>query len=191
MRKTYFISLILILTCAGDHYFSNIGAALAACAAQVPAAQGSRDLSLDARPTKQVYTKGGPVELDITLRNIGKSPQIVARRLSLGMRITFVILYPDGKPVTRCGVISDEIVVLRGNYKTLSPGEAVRKRLTITCDDTKDSRSSGYVLDRSGKYLIKAAYLLPVPKEEYKRAFPDVNVIQGPIWADPVTIEVQ
>jgi hypothetical protein len=107
------------------------------------------------------------------------------------MRITLVILYPDGKPVPRCGAVSDEIVVLKGNYKTLSPGEAVHRRLTITCDDAKESRSSGYVLDRSGKYLIKAAYLLPVPKEEYKRVFPDLNVIQGPVWAQPVTIEVQ
>lgn len=191
MKKTYLIPLTLILTSAGNHYFVNPGAALADCSGQIPPTQGSQDLSLNTKPSKQVYAKGEPVELDITLRNVGKGPQIVARSLSLGMRITLVILYPDGKPVPRCGAVSDEIVVLKGNYKTLSPGEAVHRRLTITCDDAKESRSSGYVLDRSGKYLIKAAYLLPVPKEEYKRVFPDLNVIQGPVWAQPVTIEVQ
>ena len=179
---------MLILTFAGNHNFAT---AHAGRARQNPSSQVSQDLALDAKPTKLVYAKGEPVELDITLRNVGKGSRIVARNLSLRMRIKLVITSPDGKPVTSCGVISDEIVVLGGNYKTLAPGQVIHKRLTITCDDAKDSRSSGYTFDRSGKYLFKAAYLLPVPKEEYKRAFPDADVIQGPIWAEPFTIEVR
>jgi len=191
MTKKYTTLVILILTLMLSRQFSIIGATPRIRAAQDPPAQETQGLVLDVKPTKLVYAKNEPVELDITLRNAGKHRQIVARRLSLGMRITLVILDPQGKSAKWCGRISDEIVVLKGNYKTLSPGESVHAKLTITCGSAKDPGHGGYVLDAPGKYVIKAAYRLPIPKEDYERAFPNADVIRGPVWAEPITIELQ
>lgn len=79
-------------------------------------------MTLEVKPTRSVYAKNDPVELDLTLRNVGKQPQVVARRLSLGMRIELNITDSLGKPLRRCGRISDELSVFRANYRTLAPG---------------------------------------------------------------------
>lgn len=84
--------------------------------------QGGQELTLEVKPTRSVYAKNDPVELDLTLRNVGKQPQVVARRLSLGMRIELNITDSLGKPLRRCGRISDELSVFRANYRTLAPG---------------------------------------------------------------------
>ena len=189
---TTFTALLMLILSLGTSCCSTDGAvALAVRAAQAPPAPEAGGLALDVKATKSVYAKNEPVVLDITLRNSGKSSQVVARRLSVGTRIKLAILSPDGTSAKRCGPISDEIVVVSGNYKTLPPGDFERQRLVISCDSAKDSRTPGYIFDHPGKYVIKAAYLLPVPKEEYKRAFPNVDVIQGPVWAEPITIQVR
>jgi hypothetical protein len=185
MIKKYSTQLILNLTLL----LSNC---LALCAtAQSALPQSPADLILEVKPTKSVYLKNDPIELDFTLRNSGKSPQIVARRLSLGMRIKLDILDPSDKPAKWCGRIADELFVLRDNYKTLAPGESMHQRLVISCDNMKDAKRGGYILDAPGRYMIKAAYLLPIPKEGYDKVFPNAHVIRGPVWAEPVTIDLQ
>src|SRR5271166_5160419 len=83
--------------------------------------RGSAELTLSVEASKSVYSRGEPIELKLILRNTGKNPQIVAKRLTLGMNIILDIHTPDGKPARRCGRISDEIVVFAAYYKTLSP----------------------------------------------------------------------
>lgn len=156
---------------------------------QRTAHQQTEDLTLEVSAPKSTYAKGDAIEMDFILRNAGKTQQIVARRLSLGTRIMLEVLNPDGGKAKRCGRISDEIVVLKGDYKTLYPGESVKDRIKVSCDDAKGT--AGYVFDRPGKYVIKASYRLSVPKEEYEKAFPKLDVILGPVWAKPITVEVQ
>jgi hypothetical protein len=158
---------------------------------EVRSAQKLGGLILDVKCDKVVYGKNEPIELDIKLRNAGQRPQIVARRFSIGMRIRLDILAPDGHSAKRCGGIADEIVILKDNYKVLSQGDSVRGRLTISCDKTNDPSRAGYAFEHSGNYVIKAAYQLPMPRENYEKAFPSIHVKRGPVWAKPVIIEIR
>ena len=153
--------------------------------------QGGQELTLEVKPTRSVYARNDLVELDLTLRNVGKQPQVVARRLSLGMRIELKISDSLGKPLRRCGRISDELSVFTANYRTLAPGESVRTRLVFLVTIQKTRLRGGYVFETVGKYKIEAAYYLPLPEREYEKVFPGIRVIRGPVQADPVRIDLK
>jgi hypothetical protein len=190
MRKTHLTSVIFLLATALSCQATGTAVSSRRCAAQGSPTRGPMDLVLEVNPTKPVYAKNEPVKLDFKLRNAGPRAQIVARRLSLGMRITLVIRDAHGQPAKRCGRIADEIVVLKENYKLLAPGQSVRARLTISCDEVDPSRA-GYVFDRSGRYTIRAAYKLPIPREDYEKAFPGSDIVRGPVWGKAVAIEIK
>ena len=153
--------------------------------------QGGQELTLEVKPTRSAYAKNDPVELDLTLRNVGKQQQVVARRLSLDIRIELNISDSLGKPLRRCGRISDELSVFRANYRTLAPGESMRTRLSISCNDPKYPTQGGYIFETAGKYRIEAAYYLPLPDKEYEKAFPGIRVVRGPVQAKSVTIDLK
>jgi hypothetical protein len=107
------------------------------------------------------------------------------------MRIRLDISDAQGNAAKWCGRIADELFVSKDSYRTLSPGESIHARLITSCDNSQDSKRGGYVLSAPGKYLIKAVYLLPLPREEYEKAFPNSSVVRGPISAEPVTVELK
>ena len=191
MTKKYSMLAILTATLIFGDRFTNAEATNKARSTLSLPAQEMQDLALDVKPTKSVYLKNEPIEIEISLRNDSSRPQIVARHLGLGMRIRLVIIDQSGNRAKPCGRIPDEIFVLRDNYETLSPGKSVHARLAVTCDDPKGSGHAGYVLNHSGTFLIDATYSLPIPKEDYQRVFPNADVIRGPIRAKPVTIELR
>ncbi|MCU1270586.1 MAG: hypothetical protein JWN74_1880 [Acidobacteriaceae bacterium] len=154
-----------------------------------PAAQ---DLALKVSPTKLVYKTSEAIELHLTLENKGQAQQIVPRHLKLRTNIRLQILDHQGGSAKWCGRIADELVFLKSNYRTLSPGEFLKGRLTISCQNAEDpGRSWGYKISVPGKYTIEAAYQLTLPRENYEKGFPGARVVSGPVSAEPVTIELQ
>jgi hypothetical protein len=149
-------------------------------------------LALVAEPTKPVYQRGETVEFKFTLRNISGVDVIVGRHLALTLNIDLKISDSHGKTAEWCGRIADQIIMLKSRYTILSPGASKHAKLAISCLDQADpKRAWGYRLDRKGKYVIRASYRLPQSKEELEKAFPNAHVDQGPVWAEPVTIEIQ
>jgi hypothetical protein len=149
-------------------------------------------LVLEGKPTKLVYAKGETVEFDFTLRNVSGDRLIVARWLQLTLNVGLDISDSQGNTAEWCGRIADEIVPSKSRYKTLAPGESVSAKLAVSCVNKNDRRHAwGFVMDAPGKYMIKATYRLPQPKEYFHRLFPTARVIQGPVSAEPVTIELK
>jgi len=149
-------------------------------------------LVLVAKPTKLIYAKGEQVEFNFTLRNVSSNALIVARRLQLTLNVELKISDAQDKPVEWCGRIADQLVPLQSRYVSLSPGESVRAKLVVSCENKDDrTRAWGYILHAPGKYVVKATYRLPQPKEYFEKLFPNTHVVRGPILADPVTIDLR
>jgi hypothetical protein len=149
-------------------------------------------LVLVAEPTKLVYRKGEVVEFNFTLHNISSENVIIARSLQLTLNLDLTIAGAHSRRAEWCGRIADQILVSKSRYTTLSGGASSRAKLVVSCVNEGDPRRAwGYRLDDVGKYTIRAAYRLPQPKEDFEKTFPNATVIQGPILAEPVTIELQ
>jgi len=159
---------------------------------QLLGSQRNATLILDIKPSKSVYQKGETVEIEVTLRNASKDDQIVPRQLHLTLNVDLEILNPQGTRADWCGRIADQIIPSKSRYKTLSPDESVHTKLAVSCVNKDDRRRAwGYALDKPGKYIIKAAYRLPQPKEYFENLFPGAHVARGPVSAKPVTIELK
>ncbi len=185
MRENNFallINLVLALSFCGHSAVNE---------APNPSAE-AQDLVLKVSPTKPIYKTTEPIELDLTLENKGKAQQIVPRQLKLRTNIILKILDQQGVSAKWCGRIADELVFLRSNYRALSPGESLRGRLTISCENAGDQgRAWGYKISVPGKYKIEAAYQLTLPRQNYERAFPGARVVSGPVSAEPIMINLQ
>ncbi|SRR6266849_2764419 len=156
-----------------------------------PGKEGKADLALEVEPGKLVYHDGEAVELHFILRNVSQSNLIVARRLRLMSTIALEISDSRGKIAQWCGRIAEQFDSAR-SYVTLSPGESVQATLTVSCVGKDDRKHAwGFTLSGPGRYIIRATYRLPRPKEYYESLFPNGRVIRGPILAKPVTIELK
>jgi hypothetical protein len=166
---------------------------LSVAASQVRGRGGDEktDLALEVKSRKLVYQYGETVELNFILRNVGRKNVIVARRLRLTSNIGIEISDPQGQLAQWCGRIAEPIDSAR-SYMPLAPGESVRAILPVSCVNKEDRRRAwGFTLSSPGRYVVKAAYRLPRPKEHYENLFPNARVIRGPILAEPITIELK
>jgi len=166
------------------------------CCPNVDAQYGSEkqetpQLALDATSSKTVYEQGQPVEIDFTLRNIGRRELVVARWLRLTTNIALDISGDGGKSAQWCGRIAETIDSER-SYTILEPGKSVHAKLTVSCINGEiKNRAWGFAFDGPGQYIIKAKYRLPRPREHYKQLFPNFDIIRGPILAKPLKIELK
>ena len=157
-----------------------------------PLATQKAQVVFAAKPAKGAYAKGEAVEFDFGLKNGGNDPIIVPRALRLSLNVDLEISNAAGTLAKWCGRIADQLIPSRSRYQSLSPGQSVRARLTVSCvDKDNPNRAWGYSLDAPGKYTIRARYRLPQPKEFFESLFPKQDVARGPIFAEPVTIEVR
>jgi hypothetical protein len=177
-----FINSLLICICLG--LVATSGAALERKSHEAK-------LSFEVSPVKSVFEAGETVEADFVLRNVGDTNVIVARTLRLTASIKLEIQDAQEQPAKWCGRIAEWTDSSR-SYVNLAPGQSVHAKLAISCVDKENkSRSWGYSLNKPGKYVLKATYRLPRPKEYYKKLFPAADVVQGPISAQPVTLELR
>ena len=159
---------------------------------QLPVAgQEKPSLVFVAQATKSAYLKSEPMEVHFTLKNVGRDPVIVVRRLHLTLSVQLRISNSQGKQAKWCGRIA-EVIPMRGSYTELAPGQSIRSELNISCVNEDDpQRAWGYRLNRAGRYVIEASYRLTQPQEELDSLFPGSHVIRGPIMAAPVTVELR
>ena len=152
---------------------------------------GETKLSLEVTPVKPVFQTGETVTADFVLRNVGDTSVMVARTLRLTASIKLEIKDDQEQSAKWCGRIAEWTDSAR-SYVSLAPGQSVHARLSLSCVDKENKlRSWGYTLDKPGKYIVRATYRLPRPSEYYKKLFPDVEVVQGPISARPISIELR
>lgn len=142
-------------------------------------------------PVKTVYTRGENVEFSFRLSNRSRDKILVARSFQLNLYVNLDMTDPAGKSADWCGRILGQIDSPR-SFITLSPGESLSKKLVVSCVNKADkSRAWGYSLDTPGKYMVRGTYRLPQPKVFFKKDFPDVPVVRGPVLAQPVTVEIR
>jgi hypothetical protein len=152
---------------------------------------GEAKLALEVKPVKPVFQTGDPIDLHFVLRNVGNRNVIVARTLRLTANIKLEIQDAQGQSALWCGRIAEWADSSR-SYVNLAPGQSVSATLTASCVNKENkSRSWGYTVDKPGKYVAKATYRLPRPKEYYEKLFPEAEVVRGPILAQPISIELR
>lgn len=184
--KSLAISLMLAVTLmVSSGYLLSAPQNLARKASRNPT------LAFEAKATKPVYAKGENVEFSFTLRNGGEDTLMVVRQFQLRLNVSLEITDSQGLPVEWCGRIA-EVIPSKNLYRALSPGESIHTNLNIACVNRENPRIAwGYNLKAPGKYTVKATYRLPQPKEVLQQLFPERQVVRGPLFADPVMIELQ
>lgn len=153
--------------------------------------QAPPGVAFEVQPVKTTYRTGEVVELNFTLRNLSKKDLLVARTFQLSYYVNLEILDQNGKRAAWCGRVVSQIDSAR-SFTTLPPGETVRRKVAVSCvDQNNPGRAWGYVLAAPGKYVIKATYRLPQPIAFFKKLFPGVPVVCGPVVAEAITVELQ
>jgi hypothetical protein len=142
-------------------------------------------------PAKAVYMKGGDVEFIFRLSNHSDNKILVAGTFQLAHFVTLNIVDGEGRHAEWCGRIVSQTDFPR-SFVALSPGESVSKKLVVSCVNKDDpSRAWGYALGGVGKYFVTGTYRLPQPEAFFKKLFPHVPAVRGPVSAKPVTIEIR
>jgi hypothetical protein len=140
-------------------------------------------LEFGAVPNKPVYRLGEVIEFTFSLRNLGSTDVLVARRFVLNKYVWLEITGPDKKELPWCGKIDGRI----GEFAKLEPRAEIHSLVRISCNVRRDS---GFVFDRPGTYKVSAYYHMPEPVQSLKRIAGTAIVTTSPIRAKPTTITI-
>ena len=185
MRKNYLVQFGILIAMSQPNHMS------APPQNQRAGDSDKASLVLRVQPLKQVYAKGETIEFKFTLQNSGSLPILAARRLVLTQNIQLEITDPQGGHVKWCGAIVGQIEAPDA-YKVLQPHDSVSALLVLSCVKKGDQTDAwGYLIEGSGKYVIRASYVLPQSEKHFKKLFPNEQTLRGPVTAEPVIIEVK
>jgi len=155
---------------------------------QLTAAQTAGDgaLAFEVLPKSQKITRGKPVTLTFRVRNVGAQNALANRRFYLNHSVSLEITAASGQRAQWCGRLSD-MLVTQDDFVILAPGSQVERTVRISCDN---KGVGGYALAAPGEYVVKARYDLGLPPQALKAIAKGALVMNGPVEAQPVRIEV-
>ena len=116
-------------------------------------------LTFQARPTKELFTRGEDVVLILSIRN-GSSEPIFVSRLAKDEFVDFKISGPDGRDAPWQGRRRiDSKLYSPSAFAVLASGQKIRAKRVISLKD-----GQGFVLSKRGPYSVTAVYSLEPPE---------------------------
>ncbi|SRR6266700_2211038 len=171
--------------------FVLMGLALFAMAEDKKTKAKSVELEFTVKPTKSSFRENEPIEVRFGIRNLSSTKVVVAKTFQLTQFVDLEIVDEQGRRAAWCGRISGQIESRRP-YGVLNANESFFAKVAISCvHKEKPAEAWGYSFGQPGRYVIRAVYRLPEPLAIYKKMFPDIPIVRGPIPATAITIEIK
>lgn len=140
-------------------------------------------LEFRALPNRPEYQLGEVIKFKFSLRNLGRTDVLVAKRFVLNKYVWLQITGPDNKELPWCGKIDGGI----GEFAKLEPRAEIHSSVRVSCDVHRDS---GFIFDRPGTYKVSAYYHMPEPASSLKRIAGAAIVTTSRIRAKPTTFTI-